>query len=204
MEFATLASSIALVELYLAADLTSLCHKYQHHMQHLLKVSIMASHVTSGRGKQWHQHLTIDLFAHVLANSIFHPFVAWMVPLCLRAIQAPYESVQFITSCVYASMITLLWIFSMFNKRLAYGPPREVDWDDEVVVITGGAGGLGKILAEIYGMRGASVAILDVVEPVKSGEGLAGVQTYQCDVGDPKAVEKAKAQIEKDVRHHTL
>lgn len=164
----------------------------------------MASHVTSGRGKQWHQHLTIDLFAHVLSHSFFHPFVAWMVPLCLRAIQAPYESTQFIASCVYASAITLLWIFSIFNKRLAYGLPREVNWDDEVVVITGGAGGLGKILAEIYGMRGASVAILDVLEPVKGSEGLAGVQTYRCDVGDATAIEQAKAQIEKDVRYSTL
>lgn len=160
----------------------------------------MASHVTSGRGKRWHEHLTIDLFAHVLSNSIFHPFVAWMVPLCLRAIQAPYESTEFIASCVYASMITLLWMLSVVNNRLAYGLPREVNWDDEVIVITGGAGGLGKIIAEMYGMRGASVAILDIFKPVKESEGLAGVQVYQCDVGDPAAVEKAKAQIEEDVR----
>lgn len=94
-------------------------------------------------------------------------------------------------------------MLSIVNKRLAYGLPRELNWDDEVVVITGGAGGLGKILAEIYGMRGASVAILDVAEPVQGSEGLAGVQTYRCDVGDPSAVEKAKTQIEKDVRYFT-
>ncbi|KAF2169413.1 hypothetical protein M409DRAFT_65086 [Zasmidium cellare ATCC 36951] len=164
----------------------------------------MASHITSGRGKRWHQHLTIDLFAHVLSNSIFHPFVAWMVPLCLRSVQAPYESTQFIASCVYASAITLLWMLSVINNRLAYGLPREVNWDDEVVVITGGAGGLGKILAEIYGMRGASVAILDVVEPEQGSEGLAGVQSYRCDVGDAAAVEKAKAQIEKDLGTPTI
>lgn len=90
-------------------------------------------------------------------------------------------------------------MLSIINKRVAYGLPREMDWNEEVVAITGGAGGLGKILAEMYGMRGASVAILDVAVPEKESEGMAGVQYYPCDVGDHAAVEKAMEQIEKDV-----
>ena len=77
--------------------------------------------------------------------------------------------------------------------------PREVDWDEEVVVITGGANGLGKILAEMYGMRGASVAVLDVKKPEKESEGLAGVVFYECDVGDAEAVELVKGRVEEDV-----
>ena len=69
-----------------------------------------------------------------------------------------------------------------------------------MVVITGGANGLGKIIAETYGMRGASVAVLDVQAPDKESDGLAGVQYYQCDIGDPEAVQGAQQQIEKDVR----
>lgn len=159
----------------------------------------MTNHVTSGAGKCWYEHLTIDILASVLSNSIFHPFVAWIIPLCLRSLQAPYDSNEFIASCIYASFITFVWMLSIINKRVAYGLPREMDWNEEVVAITGGAGGLGKILAEMYGMRGASVAILDVAVPEKESEGMAGVQYYPCDVGDHAAVEKAMEQIEKDV-----
>jgi len=166
---------------------------------------IMASHVTSGqqKQKQWYQHITIDLLALILQRSIFHPFIAWLIPLCQRAVGAPYESFEFRATCTYAAFITLLWMLGVANKRLAYGLPRELNWDEEVVVITGGASGLGKILAEMYGMRGASVAVLDVQEPEKESEGLAGVQLYQCDVGDAAAVQKVKDQIEKNVCSYT-
>ena len=110
-----------------------------------------------------------------------------------------YEAPEFIASCVWASLVTLWAILGVFNRRIAYGLPREVDWDEEVVVITGGANGLGKILAEMYGMRGASVAVLDVRKPEKESEGLAGISFYTCDVGDAAAVEKVNAEIEKDV-----
>ncbi len=150
----------------------------------------------------WHHHLTIDLFAKILSRSIFHPYICWLIPLCLRAVATPYEAPEFIAACGWASLVTFSVVLGAVNKRIAYGLPREVEWDEEAVVITGGASGLGKILAEIYGMRGASVAVLDVQKPEKESEGLAGVTFYTCDVGDPDAVEQAKEQIEKDVRSH--
>lgn len=153
--------------------------------------------------KPWHTHLTLDLLAHVLGRSIFHPFIAWLIPLCQRAVGAPYSSREVLATCSYATFITLLWIFGVVNQRVAYGSPREVDWSEEVVVITGGASGLGKVLAEMYGMRGASVAVLDVREPEPDGgesEGLGGVEFYVCDVGDAEAVERVRGRIEEDVR----
>lgn len=159
----------------------------------------MESQNSSAKDKPWYHYLTIDLLVHVLNRSIFHPYIAWLIPLCLRAITTQYHAPEFIAACVWASGVTLFALLNGLNKRVAYGLPREVDWDEEVVVITGGANGLGKILAETYGMRGASVAVLDVAKPQKESEGLAGVQFYKCDVGDADAVEKAKGQIEKDV-----
>ncbi|KAK3633505.1 hypothetical protein LTR56_015758 [Elasticomyces elasticus] len=152
----------------------------------------------------WHNLITIDVLAHVLARSIFHPFIAWLIPLCQRAVGAPYESFNFIATCAWASIVTAVWLLSAINDRIAYGTPRELDWDEAVVVITGGASGLGKIIAEMYGMRGASVAVLDVQKPEKESEGLAGVQFYQCDVGDAEAVQKAKEQIEKNLGTPTI
>lgn len=64
------------------------------------------------------------------------------------------------------------------------------------MLITGGSSGLGRCLAGMYGMRGASVAVLDVVVPE---EGLQGVRFYRCDVSQLEAVQRAKEKIEADV-----
>jgi len=87
------------------------------------------------------------------------------------------------------------------DQRLAWGPPRKLDWENEVVVITGGSGGLGRVLAEMFGRRGVSVAVLDVREPEdQESEGWQNCHFYHCDVGDPEAVSKVKEEIERDVR----
>jgi NAD(P)-dependent dehydrogenase (short-subunit alcohol dehydrogenase family) len=73
---------------------------------------------------------------------------------------------------------------------------------EEVIVITGGASGLGLLIAEVYGMRGATVAVLDVLD-LESGDA-RGVTAYKCDVGDKAQVAKVAAQIEKEVRLPSL
>jgi NAD(P)-dependent dehydrogenase (short-subunit alcohol dehydrogenase family) len=73
-----------------------------------------------------------------------------------------------------------------------------VDLSEEVIVITGGASGLGLLIAEVYGMRGATVAVLDVKE-LESGEA-RGVSAYKCDVGDKEQLARVAVEIERDVR----
>ena len=85
----------------------------------------------------------------------------------------------------------------MLNKRIAYGRSRSVDLSEEVIAITGGASGLGLLIAEVYGMRGASVAVLDVRE--LENDEARGVYYYKCDVGDRVQVAAVAKQIEKDV-----
>lgn len=108
-----------------------------------------------------------------------------------------YDHPAMHTAVAYAALITFLWLLSLVNKRLAYGPAREVDLEDEVIVVTGGASGLGLLIAEVYGMRGASVAVLDIMD--MDGEE-KGIEYYKCDVGDREQVEKVAKQIENDVR----
>ena len=43
------------------------------------------STITLRPPKPWHAHLTLDLALHVLGRSVFHPFICFLVPLCLRA-----------------------------------------------------------------------------------------------------------------------
>ncbi|KXL42615.1 hypothetical protein M433DRAFT_140093 [Acidomyces richmondensis BFW] len=145
--------------------------------------------------------ITVDLLLHVLHRTLFHPFIACLIPLCYRAIGAPTNSLPFRATAAYAAFIALCWVISALNQHLAFGPPRSVDWEHELVVITGGAAGLGRVLAQTFGMRGANVAILDIKSPPKGEgeeEGWEDVKFYECDVSDPAAVERARDKIISD------
>ncbi|KAL8989577.1 MAG: hypothetical protein Q9177_001565 [Variospora cf. flavescens] len=119
-----------------------------------------------------------------------------MLPLCLRALAAPYESTSFILTAVYAVFVSLCYFLSSFNHRWAYGPPRTVELLNEVAVVTGGASGLGRCIVEIYAMKGVSVAAIDI--DVKEEGEREGVWWYQCDVGDQMMVEKTWSRINRD------
>ena len=147
----------------------------------------------------WYSAVTIDLFVKVLKNSVFHPFVASLVPLCLRAAETPWTQPAMINSICWAAFICIIWALGPLNDRIAYGPPREVDHEEETIVITGGASGLGRCIAETYAIQGAAVAVLDV-KPVKMANFNAGVKYYECDIGDRSAVKKVWAKIVEDVR----
>jgi NADPH:quinone reductase-like Zn-dependent oxidoreductase len=155
--------------------------------------------------RKWYHYVTLDLLALVLARSVFHPFIAWLVPLCLRAVSMPTTAVEFRGACIYASLVTAAWILSALNQRAAYGRPRTLDWDEEVVLVTGGARGLGAIISQTYAMRGASVAVLDVLDPktaAKDGaqeEDRENLKYYQCDIGNAETVERVRDQVQKDV-----
>lgn len=83
------------------------------------------------------------------------------------------------------------------SHKIAYGMHREVDLTEEVIVITGGAGGLGLLIAEVYGMRGATVAVLDIAD-LESTEA-RGITYYKCDVRDKAQIARVAAEIERDV-----
>ncbi|KAL9602690.1 MAG: hypothetical protein Q9219_001680 [cf. Caloplaca sp. 3 TL-2023] len=125
-----------------------------------------------------------------------------MLPLCLRALAASYNSTSFILTSTYAVTVALYHIFSSVNQRWAYGPSRKVKLLDEVVVVTGGASGLGRCIAEIYAMKGVGVAVLDV--GVKEEGEREGVRWYKCDVGDNSAVQKTWKKINDDLGAPTI
>ena len=147
----------------------------------------------------WAKPLSVDLFLKVLNVTFLHPFVAWMMPLCMRAQAMVWNHPAMQISIGYASLLTALYFLNVLNKQLAFSKPRKVDLSDEVIVITGGASGLGLLIAEVYGMRGATVAVLDVKD-LESGEA-RGVSVYKCDVGDKEQVARVAIEIERDVSY---
>lgn len=155
------------------------------------------SYQPRSRELAWAKPLSIDLLLKVLNVTFLHPFVAWMVPLCMRAQAMAWSHTAMQITISYASFLTALFFLGVLNRQIAYSKPRKVDFSEEVIVITGGASGLGLLVAEVYGMRGASVAVLDVKE-LEAGEA-RGVSVYKCDVGDREQVAKVAVEIERDV-----
>jgi 3-oxoacyl-[acyl-carrier protein] reductase len=65
---------------------------------------------------------------------------------------------------------------------------------DRVVIVTGGAAGIGRATARRFAAAGARVAVWDVAE--QAGNDEAGAGTFQrVDVTDPAAVEAAAAEV---------
>lgn len=150
----------------------------------------------------WAKSFSIDLILKVLNTTFFHPFVAWIIPLCMRAQAMPWSHTAIQISIGYASLLTLLFFCQILNLQIAYSKPRKVDLSKEVIVITGGAGGLGLLIAEVYGMRGATVAVLDIKD-LESGD-VRGVTAYRCDVSDKDQLAKVALQIERDVSSFSI
>jgi len=156
------------------------------------------SYQPRSRELSWAKPLSVDLLLKVLNVTFLHPFVAWMVPLCMRAQAMKWTHPAIQIAIGYASLLTAWYFLDVLNKQIAFSKPRKVDFSDEVIVVTGGASGLGLLIAEVYGMRGATVAVLDVKD-LESGEA-RGVSVYKCDVGDKDQVAKVAIKIERDVR----
>lgn len=157
------------------------------------------STVTARQNQQsWWSIITVDLLLKVGGRTILHPFVAWMIPLSLRAQATPYHHLSFQISTAYALFLTIVYVLSVLNRRIAYGLSRSVDLSEEVIVITGGASGLGLLIADFYAMRGASVAVLDV-KPKNALQESKGITYYLCDVGDSEQVHRTAKNIKEDV-----
>ncbi|KAK0121420.1 hypothetical protein ONS95_009714 [Cadophora gregata] len=162
----------------------------------------MSSRLPPSRELSWAKPLSIDLILKVLNVTFLHPFVAWMVPLCMRAQAMSWTATAMQVSISYASLLTALYFLGVLNRQIAYSKPRKVDFSEEVIVVTGGASGLGLLIAEVYGMRGATVAVLDVKD-LEAGEA-RGVSVYNCDVGDKDQVAKVALEIERDLGTPTI
>ncbi|KAI0200574.1 short-chain dehydrogenase [Astrocystis sublimbata] len=150
----------------------------------------------------WFAPLSVDLFLKVLNVTILHPFVAWIIPLCFRAEHHAMDTRPMVVSMAWATFVTVLWLANKVSHQIAYGIHREVDLTEEVIVITGGSSGLGLLVAEVYGMRGATIAVLDT-NPPESTEA-RGITYYQCDVTDRAQIARVAQEIERDLGTPTI
>lgn len=75
-------------------------------------------------------------------------------------------------------------------------------WSREIVLITGGAGGIGGGVVKLLAERGIKVVVLDVIP--MTFEAPSNVYYYKCDITNPATIASVAAKIRKDVGEPTI
>ncbi|EHL02658.1 putative Short-chain dehydrogenase/reductase family 16C member 6 [Glarea lozoyensis 74030] len=78
----------------------------------------------------------------------------------------------------------------------------DFDWTKEIVLITGGAGGIGGEVVKLFAERKIKVVVLDVIP--MTFETPEGVYYYKCDITSPSTIASVASEIRKDVGEPTI
>ena len=170
---------------------------------------------SSNTTRPWQSYITLDLLLQILSKSIFHPAIVLIFWLCLASVPPHHHRHPLANPTLYyASFLFFLRILGLLNHKLTYGSPRKLDWDSEVIVITGGGGGLGRTIAELLLIkhRNAKVAIIDVKEAdeqarawMKTGGEFEGRLWWGCiDIRNSAAVKIMAGRIKEDLGRPTI
>ncbi|KAG8860123.1 hypothetical protein FRB96_004146 [Tulasnella sp. 330] len=144
-----------------------------------------------------------DLVIHVLSRTVFSPMFAVWVPIFYISQKFAWTSPTVIYSCIYFGVVATITMWRFLDSAWRNGTifRQKLDWGEQVVVITGGAGGIGGLLANTLAMRGVSVAVLDL-KPFETEN--SNITSYKCDVSNWADVESVSAQIVEDLGHPTI
>jgi hypothetical protein len=158
----------------------------------------------------WYRVLSIDLLLRVSKSTFLNPVLTWLYPLALRAQAFHYHMHSLKYGIFFALFVDFCWFLSYLNSRARNGwrksplqgdvhgdEARGLEEVDEVVVVTGGSSGLGQIIAEMFALKGVTVAVVDIKKPPM--EGNYSIEYYECDVSDADAVHRTAQQITQDV-----
>ncbi|KAL9057419.1 MAG: hypothetical protein Q9162_002364 [Coniocarpon cinnabarinum] len=151
---------------------------------------------------------TIDGLTNLLLRPFTHPVFGIFILLTLLAFNPSTGTPAFLYAGALFIVNITCKILLFFDARFASGGRRNLDWTREVVLITGGAGGLGSALAEYYGsIRRCSTVVVDVLPATEQRcvqWEAVGCQYYQCDVGSSEAVKSLQERVEEDVGPVTI
>ncbi|KAG9686970.1 NAD(P)-binding protein, partial [Aureobasidium melanogenum] len=141
-------------------------------------------------------------------TRIFFPPLGHIYSLCIGYTL----SILVVNSAVPAAPIvvvvwyTLLYATTALNTRLGHGKAKKVVWSEQIAVVTGGAGGLGWLVARLLQLKGAEVVVWDIKAPEEWNEDDddEGIKWYKVDVGDAEEVDAAYKKVQNDLGTPTI
>jgi len=148
----------------------------------------------------------IDLVVKVLAQTIFSPFFTFFIPVFYVFQGAKitdgavmYSALLHVASCIFWG---IKWISKLYRNQgnlLFASPP--IDWDEQIVVVTGASSGVGELLAHTLAARNVTVVALDV-NPIQTEH--YNITYYKCDVSQWAEVEAVAKRIKEEIGEPTV
>lgn len=159
-----------------------------------------------------HEGLTVDLVSKVLKQTALNPWFAIPVSAC-TALSVPIISdFAYVRLLLYFCAIlgTTLRINEWLNKwamnNWTRSEPTDWNWAKEVVVITGGSGGIGASIAQQILARNSrtTVVVVDFAPMTWTPNSGTHVAYYQCDLSNASSIKTLATQIRSEVGHPTV
>lgn len=163
----------------------------------------------------------MDTVLAVFWRTFFSPAFAVFFPLLSMTNHPSFPSFDFSLRYYYTTLVVHLLFSSSYvwrnklwlaadgstrggAKRVLWGllmgrgsMAGSTKWEDQVVLITGGSGGLGSSIVDTLARMGVTVFVLDVVPPPTTS---STVHFVKCDVTDPRSVKMAADEARRVIR----
>ena len=113
--------------------------------------------------------ITLDTLWLLASFTLLSPIFAIPVAFLLPEHHLSY-SIRWIYATTSIAIYAFPWLNNVLNNALwRRGAKRmlgahKLDWSNQIVLVTGGASGIGQMLVEILAVKGVTVVVLDVVK----------------------------------------
>ncbi|KAL8279153.1 hypothetical protein RQP46_008409 [Phenoliferia psychrophenolica] len=155
--------------------------------------------------------LTIDSVVDLVEQTALNPFFALLLPALLLLNAHDLTSPTILIASLYAVLVTIVALVRLSATAWTNKPGRSwlaaarcsksLDWSKQVVVVTGAAGGVGRVLVSELERKGAAVVAIDVVARPAD---LGGTSYYRCDLAKSAEIHAVIRQAQDEVGHPTI
>ncbi|KAI0254760.1 retinal short-chain dehydrogenase/reductase [Lactifluus subvellereus] len=148
----------------------------------------------------------IDLIVKVLSHTAFSPFFLFLLPVFFVFHGHQLDDPPVLISSVYWVFVSSFWLLKWYSRlyrnqgSFLFGPGA-VDWGEQIVLITGGASGIGELLANTLAVRNVTVVVLDIKPIVTENY---NINYYKCDITNWEEVEAVARTVIEEVGHPTV
>ncbi|KAL4881902.1 hypothetical protein BJY04DRAFT_227669 [Aspergillus karnatakaensis] len=159
----------------------------------------------ANRGFLPREGLYIDPIVKALRKSILHPLSTLIFLHLVRrgsiSSIAPYEKVIRLT----AAASVLLWVSDWLSMKVRnnWVLDRSWNWNKELVVVTGGSGGIGAGVAQRLAAKGARVVVIDIIPLTYEPENKR-ILYYKCDLSNEREMATVCEKIRSELGNPTV